>query len=89
MSQIMPIKQTYACVLVALRNIEAGESLTVLYTAQGYHEADSTCGCASCNPLNPPNAPRHEVPLCPMGGKRPRRGGRRGNAKKRKAEAGV
>jgi hypothetical protein len=82
----MPIKGSHAFVLLSLRNITVGEPLTVRYTAEGYHERDSICRCASCNPRNPPVAPRHEIDNLKFkvtAGKRIHRGGRRAKAKKR------
>jgi hypothetical protein len=52
------------------------------------------CGCKTCNPCNPPEAPRHRViegnfakKEIVTGGKRTRRGGRRRNPKKQRMES--
>ncbi|KAF8960540.1 hypothetical protein BDZ97DRAFT_1665748 [Flammula alnicola] len=84
--QIMPIRNSYAYALFALRTIEAGESLTVNYAKDGSYFGGKPCGCATCNPDTPPIAkkrPLDESKFLPNpDGKRSRRGGKR--AKRRK-----
>jgi hypothetical protein len=87
--QILPIKKTNACVLVTLRGISDGEPLTIKYSAEGYHDEESPCQCASCKPASPPNAPRRQVDTSnfqPSSGKKRKRGGRRAKAKKLRGE---
>jgi hypothetical protein len=69
--------------MFTLRDISKQESITVSYTATGYHE-DTACECASCNPSNPPSVERKKINenlFISKGGKG-RRGGRRRKAKK-------
>jgi len=69
-------------------DIDQGEPITVKYTADSSYFPEG-CGCKTCNPYSPPEAPRHPVivenfvkkDLVP--GKRGvRRGGRRRDPKK-------
>jgi hypothetical protein len=78
--------------LWSIRDIDEGEPITVKYTADSSYFLEG-CGCKTCNPCNPPEAPRQlvveenflkseDVP----GKKRARRGGRRRNPKKQRKE---
>jgi hypothetical protein len=73
-------------------DIDQGEPITVKYTADSSYFPEG-CGCKTCNPRNPPEAPRkpvieenflrkEQVP----GEKRTRRGGRRRNPKRQRKE---
>jgi SET domain len=52
--QIAHIPGTYAFCLLALREIEVGEPLTVRYTRDGYYDLTSGCRCKTCHPESPP-----------------------------------
>ncbi|KAI0310540.1 hypothetical protein OF83DRAFT_1034483, partial [Amylostereum chailletii] len=55
--QIFAIPRSNACTIISVKPIPAGQTITVSYTESGYHDADSACGCASCNPSHPPGLP--------------------------------
>jgi hypothetical protein len=82
----MPIPNSFAYTLCTLRKIEAGESITVNYAADGSYFGGRPCGCATCNPHQPPVATKRPLDLTKFlpnpNGKRSRRGGKR--AKRRK-----
>lgn len=91
--QFKSIKNTHAYCLWSIVEIDQGEPITVKYTADSSYFPDG-CGCKSCNPSNPPEAPRHPVieenfmkKGVPAGKKRVRRGGRRRNPKRQKKES--
>lgn len=74
--------------LWSIVDIDQGEPITVKYTADGSYFPEG-CGCKTCNPHNPPEAPRQRVieeDFLPKEdtaeGKRTRRGGRRRKAKR-------
>ena len=50
--KIVPIKGTHAYTIITLYDITKGDPITVSYTKGGYYQGN--CGCASCNPQNPP-----------------------------------
>ena len=50
--QFFPIKGTHAYTLAAIEEIEAGDTITVKYTSQGYYSEG--CLCATCHPEAPP-----------------------------------
>ncbi|KAF8803051.1 hypothetical protein BYT27DRAFT_7044026, partial [Phlegmacium glaucopus] len=52
--QIMPIPNSFAYTLCTLQKIEAGQSITLNYAADGSYFGDKACGCATCNPHQPP-----------------------------------
>ncbi|PPQ87401.1 hypothetical protein CVT25_007990 [Psilocybe cyanescens] len=85
-SQIMSIPNSQAFALCTLQQIQAGQSITVHYAADGSYFKGKICGCASCNPDQPPIAkkrPLDESQFLPNpNGKRTRRGGKR--AKRRR-----
>jgi hypothetical protein len=90
--QFKSIKNTHAYLLWSIVEIDQGEAITVKYTADSSYFPDG-CGCKSCNPYNPPEAPRHPVieenfvkKDVPAGKKRVRRGGRRRNPKRQRKE---
>jgi len=82
----MPIPNSFAYTLCTLRKIEAGESITVNYAADGSYFGGRPCGCATCNPHQPPVATKRPLDLSKFlpnpNGKRSRRGGKR--AKRRR-----
>jgi len=87
--QIMPIPNSYAYTLCTLREIQAGESITVNYATDGSYFGDKPCGCATCNPNKPPIAKKRPLDLSKFlpnpNGKKSRRGGKR--AKRRRPPA--
>ncbi|KAJ6597264.1 hypothetical protein DFH09DRAFT_808714, partial [Mycena vulgaris] len=46
-SQLYPIPNSHAFTIITLRQLEAGESITVKYTEGGYW-GDSECLCGTC-----------------------------------------
>jgi hypothetical protein len=73
-------------------DIDQDEPITVKYTKDGSYFPEG-CGCKTCNPYNPPEAPRHQVieenfvkKEINSGKKRTRRGGKRRNHKKQRKE---
>jgi hypothetical protein len=91
--QFKSIKNTHAYLLWSIIEIDQGEPITVKYTADHSYFPDG-CGCKSCNPYNPPEAPRHTVieenfvkKDVPAEKKRVRRGGRRRNPKRQRKES--
>src|SRR5882762_8399661 len=84
--QIMPIPNSYAYTLCTLRKIGAEESITVNYATDGSYFGGRPCGCATCNPDQPPVAKKRPLGLTKFlpnpNGKRSRRGGKR--AKRRR-----
>ncbi|KAI0063894.1 hypothetical protein BV25DRAFT_369481 [Artomyces pyxidatus] len=82
--QIEPIIKTHASRVVALFDIEAGETITIAYTSERYYRADEQCRCASCNPEHPPIAPRHVVPRESLTGPKRHRRRNRGRGRGRK-----
>jgi hypothetical protein len=90
--QFKSVKNSHAYLLWSIMDIDQGEPITVKYTADSSYFPEG-CGCKTCNPHNPPEAPRRsvieenflkkeEVP----GEKRTRRGGRRRNPKRQRKE---
>jgi hypothetical protein len=78
--------------LWSIVDIEQGEPITVVYTADKSYFPDG-CGCKTCNPGNPPDAPRRPVikqnflkKEAVPGKKRTRRGGRRMDPKRQRKE---
>lgn len=71
-------------------DIDEGEPITVKYVDDNSYFPDG-CGCKTCKPDNPPEAPRHDIieenfleKEGVPGKKRVRRGGRRWKAKKKR-----
>ncbi|EGO05401.1 hypothetical protein SERLA73DRAFT_69013 [Serpula lacrymans var. lacrymans S7.3] len=52
--QIYLVKKTHAAILVSLRDIKAGDQITVAYTKDGYYREGVKCLCSACNPDSPP-----------------------------------
>jgi len=53
----MPIRQTHAYGICAIRDIRAGSPVTVSYHRNGYYAYsgdESACACKTCNPNQPP-----------------------------------
>ncbi|KAF8151904.1 hypothetical protein BJ912DRAFT_869433, partial [Pholiota molesta] len=87
--QIMPIVKSSAYTLCAIRNIAAGEDITINYSKDGTYFNGASCGCATCNPDAPPVAKKRAINYSeftiPNSGKRKPRGGKRSSrAKKRR-----
>lgn len=56
-SQIIPLRNTHAYAICALKHIMPGEAITTCYTGTGYREyakEGKNCGCATCNPNDAP-----------------------------------
>jgi hypothetical protein len=74
--------------LWSIIDIDEGEPITVKYTTDDSYFPDG-CGCKTCNPQNPPEAPRHAVIeenfVVAVGKKSKRRGGGRRRKAKRQA----
>jgi hypothetical protein len=94
LSQFKSVKGSHAYLLWSLRDIDEGEPITLQYTADDSYFPEG-CGCKTCNPCNPPVAPRQPIveanflrneDLEVPGKKRTRRGGRRRNAKRLRTE---
>lgn len=83
--QFKSIKNTHAYLLWSIVEIDQGDPITVKYTEDSSYFPHG-CGCKSCNPYNPPEAPRHLVIeenfVKKAEKKRVRRGGRRRNPKR-------
>ena len=58
--QFKSVKNSHAYLLMSIRDIEAGEPITVKYTEDKSYFPEG-CRCKTCNPQNPPEAPRHGV----------------------------
>jgi hypothetical protein len=91
--QFKSIKNSHAYLLWSIRDIDQGEPITVRYTADKSYFPNG-CGCKTCNPGKPPDAPRHPVIEENFlkkdgvpGKKRARRGGRRRDPKRRRKES--
>ncbi|KAF8232022.1 hypothetical protein L208DRAFT_28822 [Tricholoma matsutake] len=79
--------------LWSIVDIEQGEPITIMYTEDKSYFPDG-CGCKTCNPGNPPDAPRHLVieENCLKkegvpGKKCTQRGGRRRDPKRQRKES--
>jgi hypothetical protein len=91
--QFKSVKNSHAYLLMSIKDIESGEPITVKYTEDKTYFPEG-CGCKTCNPQNPPEAPRHrEIEETLMteevvGGKKSARrgGGRRRKAKRQRKE---
>lgn len=83
--QFKSVKNSHAYLLWSIKEIDEGEPITVKYTADSSYFPEG-CGCKTCNPHNPPEAPRHTIIEenfeVVTGKKRARRGGRRRNPKR-------
>ena len=83
----MPIPNAQAFTICSLRDIEELESITVNYAADKSYFYGGICGCATCNPDNPPVLLRR--PINPLDwlpkacSKKTRRGGKRAKRAKR------
>ncbi|KAJ7137683.1 hypothetical protein C8R44DRAFT_765939 [Mycena epipterygia] len=74
-SQLYPIPNSHAFTIITLRQIEAGESITVKYTEGGYW---GECLCGTCKGYSTLMLPRHEQKeVLPNPNKKQRRGGKR------------
>jgi hypothetical protein len=91
--QFKSVRNSHAYFLWSITDIEEGDPITVKYTEDNSYFPDG-CGCKTCNPEAPPEAPRHPVIqenfLKEEGvpeKKRTRRGGRRRDPKRRRKES--
>jgi hypothetical protein len=91
--QFKSVKNSHAYLLWSIMDIDQGEPITVKYTADNSYFPDG-CGCKTCNPFNPPKAPRQAVieenfvkKEVGPGKKRARRGGRRRNPKRERKDS--
>jgi hypothetical protein len=88
-SQFKSVKNTHAYLLWSIKDIDQGDPITVKYTVDSSYFPDG-CRCKTCNPNNPPEAPRRLVVEenfeVNQGKKRVRRGGRRRKAKRQRVE---
>ncbi|KAI0054440.1 hypothetical protein BV25DRAFT_1775210, partial [Artomyces pyxidatus] len=50
-AQIYAIPRSCACVVISIREIDAGEEITVKYNATGYYA--QRCGCKTCTGKDP------------------------------------
>jgi len=73
-SQLYPIPNSNAFTIITLRQIEAGESITVKYTEGGYW---GECLCGSCKGYSTLVLPRRENKQVTNPNKKQRRGGKR------------
>jgi hypothetical protein len=83
--QMVAVKNSHAFTIVTLRDIQAGESITISYTSQGYYDPAVLCRCASCNPNQPPSVPRRERLVADVSSnKRIHRAGRKHHGRRKK-----
>ncbi|KAJ7481256.1 hypothetical protein B0H11DRAFT_2024850 [Mycena galericulata] len=74
-SQLYPIPNSHAFTIITLKQIEAGQSITVKYTEGGYW---GDCWCGTCKGYSTLMLPRHDTtPQAPNPNKKQRRGGKR------------
>ncbi|KAJ7438480.1 hypothetical protein FB451DRAFT_1060237 [Mycena latifolia] len=73
-SQLYPIPNSHAFTIITLRQLEAGESITVKYTEGGYW---GECWCGTCKGYSTLVIPRREQTQVPNPDKKTRRGGKR------------
>ena len=88
--QFKSVKNSHAYLLWSIMDIDQGDPITVKYAADNSYFPEG-CGCKTCNPYNPPEAPRHPAiganfvkEEITTGKKRARRGGRRRNPKRQR-----
>jgi hypothetical protein len=75
--------------LITLQDIEAGDSITISYTKDGYHEAGVDCLCSTCDADQPPvrlQSGRALTPPALIVGQKRKRGGKRQRRQKKQKE---